>query len=360
MTDAPAVNTVTSARPAISVRGASLPAAEAGLLRLLIVETVEGLYHCEMTLGNWGTEDGETSFLYLDRQKIDFGDDLEISWRGEDQPVTLFSGKVMGIEGEYPEGAAPQITFLAEDRLQDLRMTRRSRSFNDVSDADVFQQIASDHSLQAEVNLNGPTYKVLTQVNQSDLAFLRSRARLLAAEVWVDGTTLHAAARPDRGSEPARLTYNANLFSFTVLADLANQRTAVNASGWDVSSKQAATHEASESVISSELNSQPSGPGILAEKIGERKEYLAHTLPFSSSEATTHAEGYFRMMARRFVTGRGITQPTPVLRAGARVNLAGLGGLFSGEYYVTGVRHVFDNQQGMRTEFSVERPFISE
>ncbi len=360
MSDSSSVNTVTTARPSVSVRGSDNPAAAAGLLRLLVVESTQGLYRCEMTLGNWGVENGQTSFLYLDRQKIDFGDDLEITWNTGNQPVKLFSGRVMAIEGDYPEGSAPQITFLAEDRLQDLRMTRRSRCFSDVSDSAVFQQVASDHSLQSQVNLSGPTHKILAQVNQSDLAFLRQRARSLGAELWIDGTTLHAAQRSDRGSNTARLTYNANLFSFTVSADLASQRSVVTASGWDVSSKEASTHEAEESVINSELNGQKSGPGLLTEKIGQRKEFLAHTLPYTSDEATNYAEGYFRMMARRFVTGRGITQPPPVLHAGDTANLSGLGSIFSGDYYVTEVRHVFDLENGMRTEFSVERPFISE
>jgi uncharacterized protein len=356
----PAVNTVTSARPAISVRGQDNPTASAGLLHMQIVETIEGLYRCEMTLGNWGVEDGATGYLYLDRQKIDFGDALEVSIAFGDQPEKLFNGRVMGIEAEYPEGASPQITFLLEDRLQDLRMTRRTRSFENMTDAAVIQQIASDHSLQAQVDLSGPTHKTLAQVNQSDLAFIRQRARALAAEIWLDGTTLHIAPRSSRSTTPASLTYNANLTSFTVLADLANQRTGVTASGWDVSGKQAATHEAAESVISGELNGQKSGPGLLAEKLGERKEFLAHTLPFSSDEATNHAEAYFQMMARRFVTGRGIAQPPPVLHAGSTVSLTGLGGLFNGDYYLSEVRHSFDLSQGFRSEFRVERPFISE
>ncbi len=353
-----AVNTVLSARPAVSVSGQDSPTASAGLLNLEIIETVEGLFRCEITLGNWGVEDNSTGFLYLDRKKIDFGDEVEITIPG-DQPVKLFTGRVMAIEGKYPEGEAPQITFLVEDKLQDLRMTRRTRSFSDATDASVIQQIAGDHSLQAQVDLSGPSHKILAQVNQSDLAFLRQRARALAAEIWLDGTTLHVAPRTNRSGARANLTYNANLTSFIVLADLAAQRTAVTASGWDVSGKQAATHEADDSVISGELNGQKSGPALLSEKLGERKEYLAHTLPFSSDEATAHAEAYFRLMARRFLTGSGVIQPPPYLHAGDTARLSGLGGIFSGEYYITAVRHIFNLSHGFRTEFQAERPFIS-
>ena len=76
----------------------------------------------------------------------------------------------------------------------DLRMTRRSRHFEQMSDADVIRQIAQDHGLSAEVDVPGSAHTVLAQVNQSDLAFLRERARAAGVELWVEDTRLRAAA----------------------------------------------------------------------------------------------------------------------------------------------------------------------
>src|SRR5258705_8493580 len=42
---------------------------------------------------------------------------------------TLFEGRIMALEGQFPEGRQPQLVVLAEDRFQDLRMTRRTRTF---------------------------------------------------------------------------------------------------------------------------------------------------------------------------------------------------------------------------------------
>src|ERR1041385_4891832 len=107
----------------------------------------------------------------------------------------------MGLEAAFPEGQSPEITVLAEDRFQDLRMNRRTRSFSDVSDSDVINQIATDHGLSPSVDLNGPTYKVLAQVNQSDLAFIRERARAIDGEVWMDANTLNAKSHSGRAGE---------------------------------------------------------------------------------------------------------------------------------------------------------------
>ena len=41
---------------------------------------------------------------------------------------------------------------------------------------------------------------MVQQWNQSDLAFLRERARLVNAELWVEGSTLHFKSRPQRSA----------------------------------------------------------------------------------------------------------------------------------------------------------------
>ena len=310
-----------------------------GLLTLMIVENTNGLYRCEARFGNWGEKNSTTDFLYFDRSVLDFGKDFEIKL-GND---SIFKGKIMGLEGNFPEGQSPEISVLAEDRFQDLRMTRRTRTFADVSDADVIKQIATDHGLTPEVDVPGPTYKVLAQVNQSDLAFIRDRARSIDAEVWMSDKTLHAKAHTGRNGDKLQMTYGNQLREFNVLADLAMQRTSVAVNGWNISNKAAMQFEATDSAISSELNGDTSGVSILQSALGQRKEALAHTIPLNDQEAQHEAEAFFRMSARRFVVGHGTAETNKSLRAGSQLDLQGLGPLFNGKYYVAEVKHIFDS-----------------
>jgi len=322
-----------------------------GLLTLMIVENTNGLYRCEAKFGNWGEKNSTTDFLYFDRSVLEFGKDLEIKL-GND---SIFKGKILALEGNFPEGQSPEISVLAEDRFQDLRMTRRTRTFTDVSDADVIKQIATDHGLTPEVDVPGPTYKVLAQVNQSDLAFIRDRARSIDAEVWMSDKTLHAKAHNGRNGDKLQMTYGNQLREFNVLADLAMQRTSVAVNGWNISNKAAMQFEATDSAISSELNGDTSGVSILQSALGERKEALAHTIPLNDQEAQHEAEAFFRMSARRFVVGHGIAETNKSLRAGSQLDLQGLGPLFNGKYYVAEVKHIFDSTKGLRSEFRSER-----
>lgn len=341
-------------RPAIVIDGQPKPELDGGLLRLEIIENTSGLYRCEAAFSNLGVKDGNSNFLYFDRRVLDFGKALQIKLNDE----AMFEGKITALEACFPEGKAPEITVLAEDRFQDLRMTRRTRSFADVTDSDVLNQIAGDHGLRAEVSVSGPSYKLLAQINQSDLAFLRERARSIDAELWMDGSTLKAKPRTDRSTGATELSYGNKLREFTVIADTATQRTSVTVGGWDVSAKSELKFEATESAISGELNGDSGGASVLQSAFGERKESLVHTVPLTSRETQTEAEAYFKMSARRFVVGRGVAETTGQLRVGAYVDLKALGPLFNGKYYLAEVKHVFDLTKGMRTEFVAERPGI--
>src|SRR5436309_5576380 len=178
-------NAFKDARATISVEGKDDPRLGLGLLNMMIVEQTSGLYRCEATFSNWGSINGGIGFLYFDRRTLEFGKTFKVKL-GSD---TIFNGRILGLEAHFPEGHSPELTVLAEDRFQDLRMTRRTRTFTDVSDADVARQLANDHGLSPNVSLSGPTYKLLAQVNQSDLAFLRERARTVDAELWMEGRT---------------------------------------------------------------------------------------------------------------------------------------------------------------------------
>jgi uncharacterized protein len=344
-----------SARPSIQLEGSESALLTDGLLSLVAEEKRDGLYRCEATFGNWGANEGTTTFLHFDRELLDFGKPFAVVGGVGEGGALLFDGRITGIEGHFPDGRTPEITVLAEDRLQDLRMTRRTRTFEDMTDTDVFEQVASAHGLQRRIDIDGGSHRVLAQVNQSDLAFLRERGRAVDAEVWVEGDTFFAKARGrlDRGA--VTLVYGGQLRAFSALADLARQRTSLTVSGWDTDAKEEIAAEAGESVLRPELNGFTSGPALLEEAFGRRPEHVVHMAPFGQGEARLLAEARFRAISRRFVSGRGVARGDGRIRVGARVTLEKLGPLFDGEYAVTEARHTFDPRAGFRTRFLVER-----
>jgi uncharacterized protein len=345
-------------RPTIAVDGLESPSLTGGQLRARVREDVHGLYDCELEFGNWGpahparpASGEQPNFLLFDRRSLDFGKELRVSVAAE----PIFTGRITGLEARYPAGGAPSLVALAEDRFQDLRMTRRTRTFAGVSDRDVVASIAGDHGLTADVGIDGPPHTVLAQLNQSDLAFLRERARALDAELWIDGRTLSVQPRANRIGKPLTLNFGRELREFRVLADVATQATSVEVTGWDVAAKRAIDERADDSVLGGELGNRDSGPSVLRSAFGERRDVFAATVPQTGDEARARAGALLKRRARRFLVGTGTAETLPGLRVGATVTLGGLGPLFEGEFYVAAVMHRFDGMTGMRTEFTVER-----
>src|SRR3954469_14184463 len=105
------------ARPTIAVAGRDETALGQGLISLLIVQTTSGLDRCEAVFGNWGPQRGTTDFLYFDRATLEFGKAFAVKLG----TATIFEGRITGLEAHFPEGRAPTIAALAEDRFPDPR-----------------------------------------------------------------------------------------------------------------------------------------------------------------------------------------------------------------------------------------------
>lgn len=347
-----------SARPRITIDGQQDARLDAGVLSLSVKEDEDGLYRCEISFGNWGSKSGQPDYLYFDRQVFDFGRTIKVEMGNGNAAAQVFLGRITAIEGRFIEQRSPEIQILAEDRFQDLRMVRRTRTFEHSSVNDVAQAIADDHGLQLEIDIESPIYDLLSQLNQSDLAFLREKARLIDAQVWVEGTRLYIQSRTRRKVAELDLVYKQRLREFMVCADLAHQRTQLSVSGWDVAAKEKLQINVDQSVLQSELQNGIGGAQVLQEAFGSRHDSITHLSPSSNDEAQRLAETHFRALSRKFVTGEGLSEGDARLKAGAKVNISGVGPMFNGAYYVTSAHHMFSTECGYTTQFSVERPTI--
>ncbi len=358
ITQPPPTNLLYSARPTIFIDETEEVGLSAGLLSMRIEENEEGLAHCELTFGNWGTIDGRVGFLYFDRALLDFGRLLSITAGDGDAQANIFHGRISAMEGRFPQQRPPKLAIFAEDALQSLRMTRRTRVFEEMSDGEIVERIASEHGLQHNVSLNGPTHRAIAQLNQSDLAFLRERVRASGGVLWLEDQTLFAAPLTERDAGTVSLTYGQRLLEFTALADLAQQRTAVYAHGWDEQAKTSLSAKGRTTALSAEIGSGSSGFDILENAFGTYEEHLVHHAATTQAAVDALADAAAVRTALRFVRGRGVCEGDGRIRVGTTLELNEIGTLFEGTYTVVEVRHTFDGVDGYRTTFVVERPAI--
>jgi uncharacterized protein len=334
------------------------------LTYLEIDETTSGLKSLRARFGNWGSREGQPdeSFLYLDGAILDFGKSLEVSMGTESDPRIVFNGVISAIEVGLDEGTEPQLTVHAEDRLMELRMTRRSRTYEQQSDAQIAEAIAAEHGLTPEVDAAGPTYDVVQQWNQSDLAFLRDRARTIQAEVWVEDDRLCFKSRGSRTSTELTLVQGSDLLSVQIRADLAHQRTKVRVSGYDAQARDVIDEEATGDAIAAEISSGRTGVAVLERALGDRVSYRVREAPLTSEEAREWAKAEMLRRARSFVRVSGTARGQTDMIVGSQLTLERVGPPFEGSgYYVTRVCHTFRPQlPGFRTYFDAERATIND
>jgi uncharacterized protein len=339
-------------RPSIEVDGHPHAALNAALLALEVADTGEGPSVCRARFSNWGRVGRGAGFQFFDRRILDFGTTIRVLLSG----VAVFDGRILGIDADFDDTTAPTIGVRAADRLIDLRATPRTRTFVEMSDREIVQQIAAGHGMTAQVHLPGPTHALVAQLNQTDLDFLCGRLSPLDAWMRVEQSVLHAAPRTVPLGETITLTRGVELTRFSVAADLDGQCTRITMAGWDAVSKEPLGWT-SDATAPGEAPAGLTAAALLRAAFGDREDTIVLPACSLAEEVRGRADAHLLDRAGRFVTGHGVCSE-PRLRAGVHVDLHGLGPLFSGQYRVADVRHQFDATHGTRTSFSARSAAI--
>jgi len=331
-------------------------------VRLEIEEGVEGLrtmraHFVAIGAGATGPQD---KMLYVDGQILDFGKKIEVSVGPDSAQRKVFDGVISAIELVFGDSEPPNVVVFAEDSLMRFRMTRRMRTYTNVTDADIADQLAHEHGLETDLTVDGPRYDVVQQVNQSDLAFLRERARLIQGELWCTGRTLHFSSRPRRKGTRLTLVHGNELVTARVMADLAHQRSEVTVTGYDASAKDVIDERAGADVIAAEISGGRTGPEIVEKALGASSSIRVREAALTGAEAHAWAKAEMLRRARGFVTLSGVTHGSPDMVVGSILRIELIGAPFQGDgYYVTRICHTFDQVQGLRTRFEAERATVN-
>lgn len=350
---------LTNQRPRFQVEGEARPQLDSDLLWLEVRHDEQGLATLEARFNNTGQAgDGEGSgYRWFDGEVLQLGRQIRVAAGDDDNEGLLFAGAITALRGRFAPDRGPELLVRAEDAAFLLRLGQRTRVYTDQTDADIAARVAQDAGLTPQADVPGPTHAQVWQVNQTDLGFLRSRARAVDARLGAADSTLAFAPRRggDESEEPIALTTLRELLSFEATADLAHQRAEVHVHGWSVADKQAIHEQAGADAISAESAGGRTGPSVLGDLGWPAVEHHHLEVPATGEEARTLAEAMLRRRARRFVTATGTTSGTPGLRVGRRIDVSDAGPWFSGRYHVVALRHTFDQAVGLRTHFVAER-----
>jgi phage protein D len=338
----------------VHINGSALPnEAMADLIKLSVLDDVDAPSMFAITIVAWDTKSMQAK--WMDDALFREGNPVEIAFGYRDNISPTLSGEITGLEPEFLEMEPPTLTVRGYDRRHRLMRSRRTRSFTNCKDSDIASQIASGANLRPQVEDSRVTLPYVFQHNQTDLEFLAMRARRINFEVSVADRDL--IFRPRKIADTAELTLHreVELLEFRPRLTTLGQVPQVEVRGWDPSKKQEIIGQAGVGDEPRLMGGSNSGPATSQRAFDTSKSARVTSPVQSQDEADAMAKRGFAEMALRFIRADGVCIGEPRMRAGTVVKVEGIGGRFSGSYYVLSVEHSFRPNKGYRTYFSARR-----
>jgi phage protein D len=289
-----------------------------------------------------------------------------LGYRDDLHPV--FDGEVTTLGPVFPGSGVPVLRVEARTRMHRLQGAVRSRTFKDVTDAEVVEKVCGELALTPKTDPTSARHPYVVQYNQTDLAFLADRARRVGFELRVDGKELHFRKAGFGAGKRHTLSWGLGkgsgagadvlpLRAFAPALELQGQVSEVVVRGLDPKTREPIEGKAAAGSEDSTMGGKQTGSQASKQAFGESRLLVVDHPVSTPEEAEALAKAIFNDRALGFVQGSGEAVGLPQLRAGEVVQIDGLGERFSGEYYLARCIHTFD-RGGFRTRFDVKRNSI--
>lgn len=332
----------------IKINGFDIPEQYMDLLQEAVVDQSTSLPHMFILRFRDPTK------TLADEKLFTPGADVEIAAKAEDSTskTKIFQGEITAVEPQFREGMIFDMAVRGYDKAHQMYRQVKSRTFLNQKDSDIARKIAGEYGLGGgEVTTTSTVYDHVFQHNQSDMAFLMERAWRIGFECFVDGEKLYFRKPPADSGPAATLTWGEDLRSFFPSMTLAEQVDEVTVKGWDMRAKKAIVGKATKGQLYP-ANGLPKTGAQYASSFGDGEKIIVNQPVVSQAEANSLAQARLDEISGVFVEASGAAFRRPEIKAGQVVELKNLGDRFSGKYFVTGARHIFNNT-GLVTEFDV-------
>ncbi len=338
-----------SAVPRLVVDGRALDPVLAATVTRVEVDEREGLPHM-LTLVLRDTDRD-----VVDRAGLSIGCRVEVHAGplGASSTERLVCAEVLALEADYSERAST-VTARGYDVSHRLHRQPRTRSWVDVTAADVVRRVAEDAGLDVgRVDDPGVVHEHLTQLERTDWDFVTALARDLGRVLRVAGEQVElvpreqATAAPEPGDlsadRPGQLVLGATVESVEARVTAAELPGTVEVRGWSAETKEPVVGSAPVAAPGVDIGPDPAR---LAD--GSTVRVVSDRAVATQQEADALATALAEEAGSTFARARVACQGDPALHAGRPVSLGLVGPVFSGRWTVTAALHTFD-ADGYRT-----------
>lgn len=219
-----------------------------------------------------------------------------------------------------------------QDTAVRLSIGRKNAYFYDMTDADIIEELATQATLNTEIESSTVTHPSMVQFNTTDWDFILSRAEANGKQVLTHDGKLIVKA-PKKAEIALNLAYGGNLLGFEAIMDARQQFSAVKSYSWVAADQEVIEIEGD--------NATATTPGnISSDKLADVIGLDACDLKqvgLSDSECQAWADGKQFKSAYAKVRGRARIQGFGKILPGDFIKLKGVGERFNGDALVAGV-----------------------
>ncbi|MFK7924463.1 MAG: type VI secretion system tip protein VgrG [Bacteroidia bacterium] len=283
----------------------------------------------------------ESDFEVSNDQAFEPGKEITIKLGRDSKNQVVFKGLVVKQRISISDQGESNLIIECRDKADKMTRGRFSKYYEKQKDADIIKSLIGNHGLSNKVDATTLKHDELVQYHCSDWDFMLARAEANAMLVSVSEGKV-TVAEPDTSAKPVlQLLYGATLLEFDAELDARNQWAKVKARSWDYKSHKLFEAEAS-SVSFGEAGNLTGKK--LADTVGPKEYELAHGGHALKEELKAWADGC--LLRSRLAKIRGsarILVGSTKVKPMDMVEFQGVGKRFSGNVFVTGVRHEVAN-----------------
>jgi uncharacterized protein involved in type VI secretion and phage assembly len=263
----------------------------------------------------------------------------------------IFSGEITGLEPMFTDHGVALLRVRGYHKLHRMTYGKKTRTFLNMTDADIIKKIMGECGLQAgtiDASLTKVTYKYVMQYNQSDWDFMWSRVRLYGCYIYSDGAgkVKIVNTKTVRSGGAIPLEWGKSLASFEPRLTVRGMLNKATTTGWDDKQKKLVQGQASSPVSGVSTGLGKTGTQLLSSALSiSTADETSLVMPFTTQqEADGHAQARLDESEGNFITAEGMDRwGTPTLLAGCQVDIKRVGTRWNGKYLVTAARHTFSH-----------------
>lgn len=247
-----------------------------------------------------------------------------------------------------------------------IRMTigRKNALFQNKSDSDILSDIISNYALDKAIAATSYKFSSLMQYNVSDWDFILARAGVNGQVVTVDQGKI-TIQKPDTTQKPVlNVGYGDAIIKLDIAMDAATQLNDVQYTSWDMQTQSVLQADGTDPKLTLLGNI---GCKNLASVVAPPQVRYQAAASSNKQTLQTRADAVLIGSQLSKITGKVLFIGNALIKAGALIELSGLGNRYNGNAFVSSVKHNVGNgnwytevQLGLSPEWSTDTQPLSD